>query len=103
MDLKKRRKASSVSVKNKNIIKRKPNRLKVHRHLLNYFNMALWIVKAPSNLTPNIPKGFTMQVVSGFTGGPSRDEIEEALKRNGITAVSDISWASPGNWKITKV
>ena len=65
--------------------------------------MALWKVVAPRDLTPNIPKGFTMQVVSGSTGGPSRGEIEEALKRNGITEFNDITWASPGNWKITKV
>ena len=65
--------------------------------------MALWKVVAPRDLTPNIPKGFSLQVVSPSTGGPSRDEIEEALKRNGITAISDISWASPGNWKIVKV
>lgn len=65
--------------------------------------MALWKVVAPSDLTPNIPKGFSMQVVSNSTGGPNRSEIEEALKRNGITDFNSITWASPGNWKITKV
>ena len=65
--------------------------------------MALWKVMAPRDLTPNIQKGFRMQVFSNSTGGPSRGEIEEALKRQGINDFNSLSYASPGNWEINKI
>ncbi len=66
--------------------------------------MKTFLLQAPRTLTPRIPQGFVIQVISSRTGSqPDATEVREAMKRAGITDQQDLSWCSPGNWKIKEL
>ncbi len=60
--------------------------------------MKAYLLVAPRTLTPHIPEGFMIQVISCRTGNqPDASEVREAMIRAGITDSFDLSWCGPGN------
>ncbi len=66
--------------------------------------MKTYILRAPRDLTPLIPKGYRLQVISCRTGRqPDGSGVEEAMKRAGCKDVRELSWRSSGNWEVTEL
>ncbi len=66
--------------------------------------MRTYILRAPRDLTPLIPKGYKLQVVSCPTGRQADiSEVEYAMKRAGFNDVRELSWRFPGNWEVTEL
>lgn len=63
--------------------------------------MYLYTLTAPRSMG-KIPKGFTIQVPSGSTAGPSSQEVKNALQAAGINDPSSLSFSSYGNWKVER-
>jgi len=66
--------------------------------------MKVFLLTAPRQLTPRIPQGYMLQVVSAVASDrPDVQEVKQALQRAGFTDPVDLGWASPGNWKIREL
>lgn len=60
----------------------------------------VFTLRAKSNLNNQIPKGFTLQVISNYSMSPQISEIVAAVKAKGITNMNFVSNYS--SWEITK-
>ena len=66
--------------------------------------MKVFLLTAPRQLTPRIPQGFFLQVVSAQSGNrPDVQEVKQAMIRTGLTDPVDLGWSGPGNWNITEL